>query len=142
MENGVSEYHSDRVLPVIVLGACSRSCAGRTTIRGLPRRPDWWMIDGWSRLDCGHLQMAVQGISRCATGALGSSGPMVSLFCFVLILVFITRYMQPVGLWQRQSRCPLEDSDGFLESIPISYLEPACAVIVRCPMPDGELFCL
>ena len=54
-------------------------------------------------------------------------------FCFVLNLVFITCYMQPVGLWQRLCRCPLEDSDDFLKGIPVSYLEPACAVIVRCP---------
>ena len=35
------------------------------------------------------------------------------IFFFVLILVFVTRYMRPGGPWQRLCRCPLRDSDGL-----------------------------
>ena len=60
--------------------------------------------------------------------------PVEGFFVFVLILVFITRYMRPGGPWQRLSRCPLRSSGGFFIHVyPFSYPEPACAVIVRCP---------
>ena len=34
-------------------------------------------------------------------------------FCFVLILLFITRYMRPIGPWQRLCRCPPRISGGL-----------------------------
>ena len=33
---------------------------------------------------------------------------------FVLNQLFITRYMQPEGLWQRLCRCPLPGNGGVL----------------------------
>ena len=47
--------------------------------------------------------------------------------------------MRPGGPWQRLCRCPLESSDGFYTGMPLSYLEPARAVIVRCPLSPSPL---
>ena len=55
------------------------------------------------------------------------------LFCFVLNQLFITRYMQPGGLWQRLCRCPLRGNGELFYKETFSDLEPACAVIVRYP---------
>ena len=52
---------------------------------------------------------------------------------FVLNQLFITRYMQPGGLWQRLCRCPLRGNGGVLYKETFSDPEPACAVIVRYP---------
>ena len=53
-------------------------------------------------------------------------------FCFVLNLVFLSRYMQPEGPWQRPCRCPCGQQRAFLYNL-FSYLGQAWAVIVRCP---------
>ena len=37
----------------------------------------------------------------------------VRAFVFVLILVFVTRYMGPEGPWQRLCRCPSQGSSGI-----------------------------
>ena len=53
-------------------------------------------------------------------------------FVFVLILLFITRYMGPGGSWQRRSRCPLQVS-GRLFKITFSYPEQTCAEELGIP---------
>ena len=76
-------------------------------------------------------------------GGLGFRGPTMTtgqygymencFFLFVLGQLFITRYMQPEGLWQRLCRCPLQGNGGVLYKETFSDPEPACAVIVRYP---------
>ena len=39
-------------------------------------------------------------------------------FCFVLILVFLYRYMEPEGLWQRPCRCSLRGNDDIFVVYP------------------------
>ena len=53
----------------------------------------------------------------------------ILVFFFVLILLFLSRYMQPEGLWQRHSRCPFQGG-ARLFNLTISYPRLACTVIV------------
>ena len=66
-----------------------------------------------------------------------SPAPSSRFLFFVLILLFITRYMRPVGPWQRHSRCPLQVSAGLFK-VTFSYPEPAYAVIVRYPLSPAS----